>query len=108
MRSPLPGMHAKNDGERWRWILSQTVAWQPEKLTYELLTRAEFLQSQFGSQTLVEYGWWFGRSPQTGEGKEDTGTFALHTLSENETIARLATGIKRFHSPRRAQFHQAL
>ncbi|TWU25654.1 MG2 domain protein [Bythopirellula polymerisocia] len=90
---------AVNDGERWRWILSQTVTWQPERLTYELLTRAQFLQSQFGSQTMAEYNWWFGRSPEAGEGKKDTGTFALHTLSENEIIARLATGIKRFSLP---------
>ncbi len=31
--------------------------------------------------------------------KEESGTYALHTLGENETIARLATGIKRFTLP---------
>ncbi len=95
---------AVNDGERWRWILSQLVDWQPDKKTNELLTRAAFLQSQFGSQTLVEYDWWFGRMSQAGEGDKKTGTFALHTLSENETIARLATGIKRFDLPDEQNF----
>ena len=36
----------------------------------------------------------------------ESGTFALHTLGENETIARLATGRKAFRSARRIQFHQ--
>ncbi len=90
---------AASDGERWRWILSQLVNWQPPKRTYVLLTRAEFLQSQFGVQTLAEYGWWFGRSQQTDIEKQETGTFDLHTLSEQETIARLANGIKRFQLP---------
>ena len=31
--------------------------------------------------------------------KNESGTFALHTLKDNETIARLATGIKRFELP---------
>ncbi|WP_168205137.1 alpha-2-macroglobulin family protein [Bythopirellula goksoeyrii] len=90
---------ATSDGERWRWILKQIVEWQPANENYVLLTRAKFLQSQFGVQTLSEYGWWFGRSQQAGDEKEETGTFALHTLGENETIARLATGIERFTLP---------
>ena len=89
---------AKNDGERWRWVLAETVKWQPRRRGYELLTRAEFSLSQFGVQTLAEYGWWFGRQGVSDQ-KSDTGTFALHTLSDGETIARLATGIKRFNLP---------
>jgi len=30
---------------------------------------------------------------------DECGTYALHTLAENETIARLASGIKRFSLP---------
>ena len=89
---------AENDGQRWRWLLAETVKWQPQRRDYELLTRAEFLLSQFGVQTLAEYSWWFGRQ-EVSDDKAETGTFALHTLSDNETIARLATGIKRFNLP---------
>ncbi len=89
---------AKNDGERWRWLLAQTVEWQPKRKAYELATRADFLLSQFGVQTLADYGWWFGRQEVSGDSK-DTGTFALHTLTDEETIARLATGIQRFKLP---------
>ncbi len=55
---------------------------------------ANFLKSQFGEQTMQYYGW---RQPQE-EGNE-SGTYALHTLKDSETIARLANGIKRFDLP---------
>ena len=45
-------------------------------------------------QTLAYAGVRFG----AGEDAK-TGTFALHTLGDDETIARLATGVKRFKVP---------
>ncbi len=91
---------AKNDGERWRWLLEKKSQWvsTPKQHISGQFSRAEFLQSQFGVQTLANYGWWFGREAEQSEPSE-TGTFALHTLAENETIARLATGIQRFELP---------
>ena len=57
------------------------------------------LLNQFGVQTMAQWGWRFGRM-ETDDTKEDeSGTYALHTLKENETIARLASGIKRFTLP---------
>ncbi|RIK73285.1 MAG: alpha-2-macroglobulin, partial [Planctomycetota bacterium] len=88
---------ANNDGQRWRWVLALRTQWQPEQKLQELRERAEFLQSQFGVQTMAEYGWWFAR--QSGEADVAKGTLALHTLGEDETIAKLATGIKRFKLP---------
>ncbi len=95
---------AANDGERWRWVLEKSVEWQPELRNHVRLIRAQFLQSQFGVETMASYGWWFSRSHAdraVGDAQDDaqTGTFALHTLGENETIAKLATGIKRFELP---------
>ena len=95
---------AKNDGERWRWLLAKRTEWQPSAASEELMARARFLQSQFGVQTMAEYGWWLGRreveqSTDGDQGDAKTGTFALHTLDENETIAKLATGIARFELP---------
>lgn len=90
---------AASDGERWCWLLELLAAWQPDKRNETLLRRAEFLQSQFGVETLLDYGWWFGRPSGTDDDPQKTGTFALHTLAENETIARLATGIQRFTLP---------
>jgi uncharacterized protein YfaS (alpha-2-macroglobulin family) len=88
---------AENDGERWRWLLALRTEWQPELKWQELRERAEFLISQFGVQTLAEYNWWFAR--QTDDAETTKSLFVLHTLGDDETIAKLATGIKRFKLP---------
>ncbi len=92
---------AKNDGERWRWLLATMVEWQPSRRNDERLIRARFLQSQFGVQTLSQFGLRMLEQADADANKKDdkTGTWALDTLGEHETIARLATGIKRFKLP---------
>ena len=98
-RAPKRFDEAQTDGQRWRWCLEQAVEFNPERKHAVALQFADFLWNQFGAQTLAEYGWRFGRM-QTDDSKEDeSGTYALHTLGEDETIARLATGIKRFDLP---------
>jgi uncharacterized protein YfaS (alpha-2-macroglobulin family)/tetratricopeptide (TPR) repeat protein len=92
---------AKNDGERWRWLLSTMVEWHPGRQNEERLIRAQFLHQQFGVQTLAEYRILLARDAEqkSDEPSETTGIFALDSLAEDETIARLATGIKRFKLP---------
>ncbi|MGE0085907.1 MAG: alpha-2-macroglobulin [Desulfococcaceae bacterium] len=91
---------AKNDGERWRWLLRQAVNTN-EGYTSTVKQRfADFLHSQFGVQTMMPV--LSLRAPESAEDadkKEESGIYALHTLSEEETIAKLATGIRRFHLP---------
>ena len=96
---PSTWEEAKNDGERWRWVLNQAVEWSPDSKNAIRLIRARFLQTQFGVETLQRFGMWYGRGPAVEESAGKSGTYALHTLKENETIARLATGIKRFELP---------
>ncbi len=84
---------AANDGERWRWNLMQVAELQANRLSEMDMLWGNFLQSQFGVQTMAQFGFF-------GEGADDkTGTFALATLKDNETIARLATGVRRFTVP---------
>ena len=62
--------------------------------------RAHFLHAQFGVQTMAEYRHSGSAATRpTIDDKNETGTWALDTLGEDETIARLATGIKRFKLP---------
>lgn len=85
---------AKCDGERWRWAMSKRTGAAPK---YEF---AQFLQNQFGVQTMAEYGWFFrGGDRDDDTRRDESGTWDLHTLKDNETIAKLATGIKRFSLP---------
>ena len=91
---------ATNDGQRWRWCLSQAVEISPARLNETRKLRAEFLQQQFGVQTMANYGWYFSRSDNADDTKKnESGAYELHTLGEDETIAQLATGIKRFKLP---------
>lgn len=96
---PSSWADAKSDGERWRWALEKMAQLDPSLRYVELTTRASFLRSQFGVITL-------GNSiqPLIARNDEDsvsneTSLYALHTLKENETLARLATGIQRFELP---------
>lgn len=88
---------AKNDGERWRWLLAERTHWEPKTNVDEWRERADFLVSQFGVQTMADYGWWFNRNSDDAEVTKSM--FALHTLADDETMAKLATGIKRFKLP---------
>ena len=88
-----------NDGQRWRWCLEQAVELNPGLENSVRSKFAGFLYQQFGEQTMANFGWRFGRVETDDAKNDESGTFALHTLSENETIARLATGVKRFELP---------
>jgi alpha-2-macroglobulin len=89
---------SQSDGERWRWMLSQTVELAPSLRNEVDWTFAGFLREQFGVQTMAYYGRWFGGGEDDSK-QDESGTYALHSLGEDETIARLATGIRRFKLP---------
>ncbi len=88
---------ATNDGERWRWALAQAAEADAELLNTTRFILGQFTLSQFGTQTIE------GRPrPFFGnEGDEElpTSPYALETLKDEETVARLATGVKRFTLP---------
>jgi len=93
---------AASDGERWRWALAQMSSLDPERHIAELTSRAEFLRGQFGVTTLRG-----SIEPLLAKAEEPnakTSIYSLHTLSEGETLARLATGIQRFELPAEHNF----
>lgn len=88
---------AANDGERYRWALSKAKG-EREKLG-AIRRWADFLNSQFSVETLQQDMWFFQRANNSRDSnnKDRTeGIAAIHTLAEDETIAKLSTGIKRF------------
>jgi len=89
---------ARTDGERWRWCLAQMVEFDASTRNEARFIFAGFLQDQFGVQTLQQWGIMLPRQGD-GQQKEDSQTWALSNLGENETIARLANGVKRFTLP---------
>ncbi|MEW4561805.1 MG2 domain-containing protein [Bremerella sp. JC770] len=89
---------AKNDGERMRWAMEQVAEYDTKRTGQVQLRWASFLNSQFGVQTLQQYQWFF--APRNDDNENETPhLLALGTLTDSETIARLATGIKRFELP---------
>ncbi|GAB6164871.1 hypothetical protein JCM19992_08710 [Thermostilla marina] len=88
---------AANDGQRWRWCLTQAVEMDPNLRDQVDHQFASFLYHQFGVHTMADYGWFFRGLDASDDDRAQT--WALHKLSDDETIARLATGIQRFSLP---------
>ncbi len=103
---------AKTDGERWRWCLEQAGQTSDDAALHAKYVFAEFLHTQFGVQTMAYMGpRFFGRGADIGPAadddstrKDESGPYAVQTLGEDETIARLASGIKRFKLPEEFNF----
>jgi len=87
---------AQTDGERWRWMLVQAMEMAPGRRNGTMSRWAGFLYQQFGVQTVASYGRFFS----TADDEEGVrATYAVRTLAEDETIAKLATGMSRFSLP---------
>jgi len=88
---------ARSDGERWRWALQEAVRLDPAGKNKALFRLASLMHNQFGVRTLQSYSWYLGM----GRDKEDAekAPYTLHTLTEQESMAKLATGMRRFPLP---------
>ncbi|MCF6176383.1 MAG: MG2 domain-containing protein [Victivallaceae bacterium] len=89
---PKTFANAANDGERWRWALNESKQFGNVSADYSW---AKFLLQQFGVQTMAR---WLKPDEQKD------GPFAVHLLSDNETIARLASGCQRFKLPPQSDY----
>lgn len=90
---------AANDGERLRWVLEDLKRLRPNSTVSFINEYAQFLHGQLGVGT-IGYG-----GPRSGGTIADD-VLSLSTLDDNETIARLATGVKRFELPADLNFLQ--
>lgn len=90
---------AENDGQRWRWLLSRQAHYGEQQAKDDTDRQyAEFLLGQFGVQTILQYPQ--PRPMRAGsDASADEDPYSVKTLSENETIARLASGIRRISLP---------
>jgi uncharacterized protein YfaS (alpha-2-macroglobulin family) len=93
---------AENDGERLFWTLETLAKLGPGEAYEARKDIAELTKSWFSVQTLAEYGFRFDAGEDEGSTKSSIAT--LHTLKDDETVAKLATGPKRFALPEGANF----
>lgn len=105
---PDSWLTATSDAQRLRWALKQIDALDNVTAQSAQLAWANFLHSQFSVDTLQEQMWLLRsrKSDKAADGDADevlkdkqSGILALHTLGEHETIAKLASGIRRFDLP---------
>ncbi|MEZ6107826.1 MAG: MG2 domain-containing protein [Pirellulaceae bacterium] len=87
---------AKSDGERWRFCLAASVENEPRRMSSVRMQIASFAMSQFGVQTMQQFSWFRGFGSDDGDRPR---TFDLDTLTDEETLARLANGVQRFELP---------
>jgi uncharacterized protein YfaS (alpha-2-macroglobulin family) len=86
---------AKSDGERWRWTWWQVGVHDPQRIDAVRMAFARFLWTQFDVQTLYDSEMRYGANRY----RKQIPQYPLETLGEDETLAKLATGVKRFKLP---------
>ncbi|MBQ9367814.1 MAG: hypothetical protein IJT83_08545 [Victivallales bacterium] len=87
---------AKNDGERAVWAYHTAMKCSDLAHTNALFLLADFYNGQYGVQTIQHF---LNQTAQNELQQFGDSVLSLETLEDNETIARLATGIKRFKLP---------
>lgn len=101
---PKAWIDAASDGERWRWVLKEGIEHDNRLEFHFRWSYVSFLDRQFGVAALQNWG--INLSSLTGSGDETaaekdptSNPMALRTLADNETIARLATGVRKLELP---------
>lgn len=86
-----------SDGQRLMWLWKERSALSAGEAGKVQLEKARLLASWFSVSTLVTGGRWGLGTDE--DGKTKTGIAALHTLRDDETVAKLASGPRRFTLP---------
>ena len=97
---------AKSDGERLWLAFQEWSAVDNESAMTARYFWADLVRGWLGVQTLA--GMIKPSLYEEGEGQQRSSIATLHTLTEDETIAQLATGPKRFKLPEDYQFMRLL
>ncbi|MBI4878037.1 MAG: alpha-2-macroglobulin [Planctomycetes bacterium] len=98
-RLPASLDEAKTDGERWRFALAEAARLNPARAGEMSWRLAEFLNGQFGVRTIGDEFLLRVPKAEDGAGAGASGPFALESLADEETICRLATGVRRIRLP---------
>ncbi len=94
---------ATSDGERWRWLLAQRAKISEAWAFLTELQFAQFLRQEFDVHTIAQWS-----RNNDSEGDDVNAILSIHTLTDEETSAKLATGVKRFKLPEEFNFIKIL
>lgn len=95
-KAPASWEVAASDGERLMWTLQELTRLNPLQGRDK---RARLAKDWFSVQSLAAQGIRFRPNNEDDESSTRNGIAALHTLKDDETVAKLATGAKRFALP---------
>jgi len=98
---------AKTDGERWRWCLDHAVKLEPTLAARANFAIAEYYRQLYGSWTPSDELWELPRGRAASQPKTPP-LPDLSQLSDEETVCRVATGIKHFRLPEDCNFIKIL
>jgi hypothetical protein len=91
---------AKNDGERRQALLNELLERVPSAKAAVCAARAMEAEAVFGVRNLQPYYETFFAEDYCAErGSRQEGVWELNTLADNETIAKLPSGVRRFELP---------
>jgi tetratricopeptide (TPR) repeat protein len=91
---------AKNDGERRQALLNELLERFPSSKGAVCAARAAEAEALFGIKNLQSYHWTFLNEDYGDEqGSRQEGVWELNTLADNETIAKLPSGVRRIALP---------
>ena len=96
-KTPATWKDATNDGERIMFLSSRISELSATRAITQQFKQAALAKSWFSVQTLANFGFHFDSGED--EGSKPSGIASLHTLKDDETVAKLATGPKRFALP---------
>lgn len=100
-KTPASFEQANSDGERARWLMRLAMELDEQVGNESLESWAYFMSSQFSVDTL-QTSMWFRRTQDSDSSSQESktsGILEVQNLSDDETIAYIANGIKRFKLP---------
>ena len=94
--APKSFEEAANDGERIQALYNELCEVVPSQRAAVLKTRAYEARASYGVTTLASYNVWRNLDD---EQKRAAALASLEELADNETVARLANGVRSFTLP---------
>ena len=96
-QTPVSWQAATTDAQRFCWVMEQMTRTEGPMRHEALRFKADLAKAWFSVQTIAGYGFRFDTSDENSARQDGIAT--LQTLKDDETVAKLATGPKRFKLP---------
>ncbi len=97
LQTPVSWQAATTDAQRFCWVMEQMTRTEGPMRHEALRFKADLAKAWFSVQTIAGYGFRFDPSDENSARQDGIAT--LQTLKDDETVAKLATGPKRFKLP---------